>query len=113
MISVEIEPQRQAEARQTLAGLGLAQYVDFVLADAATILPTVGEMDFAFIDCEKDDYVRFFDMLHISPGGVVVADNIISHSVTEYVNHVRARPGLRSLTLPIGKGIELTRFAVP
>ena len=108
--SVEIEPERQAEARQTLADLGLAQYVEFILADAASILPTTGEMDLVFIDCEKDDYVRFFDMLRTSPGGVVVADNIISHSMTEYVNHIRARPGLRSLTLPIGKGIELTRF---
>lgn len=110
VISVEIEPERQAEARQTLANLGLAQYVEFILADAASILPTTGEMDLVFIDCEKDDYVRFFDMLRTSPGGVVVADNIISHSMTEYVNHIRARPGLRSLTLPIGKGIELTRF---
>jgi len=49
-------------------------------------------------------------MLRISPGGVVVADNIIYHAMIEYVNHVRSRPGLRSLTLPIGKGIELTRF---
>jgi len=55
VISVEIEPQRQAEARQTLAGLGLAQYVELVAADAVTILPTVGEMVFAFIDREKDD----------------------------------------------------------
>jgi predicted O-methyltransferase YrrM len=107
------EPQRQAEARQTLAPLGLAPYVEFILADAATILPTVGEMDLVFIDSEKDDYVRFFDMLRISPGGLVVADNVISHSMGEYVNHVRARPGLRSLTLPIGKGIELTRFPAP
>jgi caffeoyl-CoA O-methyltransferase len=113
VISAESEPQRQAEARQTLARLGLAPYVEFILADAATILPTVGEMDLVFIDSEKDDYVRFFDMLRISPGGLVVADNVISHSMGEYVNHVRARPGLRSLTLPIGKGIELTRFPAP
>jgi caffeoyl-CoA O-methyltransferase len=113
VISVEIEPERQAEARQTLAGLGLTEYVEFVLADAATVLPTVGEMDIVFIDCEKDDYIRFFDMLRLSPGGVVLADNIISHSMTEYVNHVRSRPSLRSLTLPIGKGIELTRFPLP
>jgi caffeoyl-CoA O-methyltransferase len=113
VISVEIEPARHAEARQTLAGLGLAQYVEFILADAASILPTVDEMDLVFIDCEKDDYVRFFDMLRISPGGVVVAENIISHSMTGYVNHVRSRAGRRSLTLPIGKGIELTSFPTP
>lgn len=110
VVSVEIEARRQAEARQTLASLGLSPYVEFVLADAATILPSLGEMDFVFIDCEKEDYIRFFDMLRLSPGGVVVTDNIISHSMADYVRHVRSRPGVESLTLPIGKGIELTHF---
>jgi len=26
------------------------------------------------------------------------------------VDHVRGRPGVESLTLPIGKGLEVTRF---
>jgi predicted O-methyltransferase YrrM len=59
VVSVEIELERQDEARQTLLSLGLAQYVEFVLGDADSILPNVGEMDFVFIDCEKDDYVVF------------------------------------------------------
>jgi predicted O-methyltransferase YrrM len=108
--SIEIEPQRQAEARVTLARLALASYVDFVLADAATVLPTTGPIELAFIDCEKQDYVRFFDMLRLTAGGVVVADNILSHSLTDYVQHVRARRGVESITLPIGQGMEVTRL---
>ena len=61
------------------------------------------------MDCEKDDYIRFFDMLPMRSGGIVVADNIISHSLSDYVAHVRARPGAESITLPIGKGLEVTR----
>jgi predicted O-methyltransferase YrrM len=65
-------------------------------------------MDFILIDCEKDDYIRFFDMLKLEPGAIVVADNILSHSLTDYVSHVRSRR-LESITLPVGKGLELSR----
>jgi predicted O-methyltransferase YrrM len=109
LTSIEIEPLRQAESRQTIGRLGLDPWVDFVLADAVAILPQQDAIDFALIDCEKEDYLRFFDMLHMRKGGIVVADNIISHDLTEYVAHVRSLAGLESITLPIGKGLEVTR----
>lgn len=108
--SVEIEPTRQAEARRTLAGLGLADRVDFVNGDAAVLLPVIDPQAFVLIDCEKDDYVRFFDLLPLAPGAVVVADNILSHGLDDYVRHVRSVPGAESITLSVGKGLEVTRF---
>ena len=108
--SIERERQRQAEARKTLSHLGLSRYVDFILGDAGLVLETLSEFDLVFIDCEKADYIRFFDLLRVPAGGTVVADNIISHSLTDYVAHARSRPGVESLTLPIGKGLEITRF---
>lgn len=109
LLSIEIEPGRQDEARDTLARLGLGSFVDFVLADAAQVLPSQSAFDLALIDCEKEDYIRFFDMLPMRPGGIIVADNIISHSLAGYVEHVRRRPGVESITLSIGKGLEVTR----
>jgi predicted O-methyltransferase YrrM len=108
--SIEREPRRQSEARQTLARLGLDAHVEFVLADAECVLPTLGEFDVVFIDCEKEDYVRFFDMVHVRPGGIVVADNVISHNLMRYVAHVRSQSAVESMTLPIGKGLEITRI---
>jgi predicted O-methyltransferase YrrM len=55
--SIEIEPQRQNESRKSLRGLGLEQFVDYICDDAAIVLPRLGEMDLALIDCEKEDYV--------------------------------------------------------
>jgi len=109
LTSLEIEPLRQAEARRTIDALGLSPFVRFVLGDAARTLPSLEPQEFALIDCEKEDYVRFFDLLPLAPGAVVVADNVLSHALTEYVRHVRGRPGAESVTLPIGKGLELTR----
>jgi predicted O-methyltransferase YrrM len=110
LISIEIEADRQAEAKQIIDSLGLGECVDFLLGDAADILPTLGKMSFALIDCEKEDYLRFFDMLTLGRGSVVVADNILSHDLTDYVGRVRTRPGVESMTLPIGKGLEVTRI---
>jgi predicted O-methyltransferase YrrM len=110
LVSLEIEPARQAESKETLGRLGLASFVDYRLADAASVLPELEAQELVLIDCEKDDYVRFFDMLRLSPGAVVVADNILSHGLADYVAHVRARNDAESITLPIGKGLEVTRI---
>jgi predicted O-methyltransferase YrrM len=109
--SIEIEPNRQAESRETLKSLDLDRFVHHICDDAANVLPGFGEVDIALIDCEKEDYIRFFDMLKIAPGGLVIADNILSHSLSDYVAHVRSRPRVEYITLAIGKGLEITRFA--
>jgi predicted O-methyltransferase YrrM len=109
LTSIEIEATRQAESRETLRSLELDGFVDYVCDDASNVLPKLGELDLALIDCEKEDYIRFFDMLKIAPGGIVLADNILSHSLTDYVAHVRKR-GVESITLAIGKGLEVTRI---
>lgn len=110
LTSIEIEATRHAESRERLRGLGLEALVDYISQDAAQVLPGLGPVDFVLIDCEKEDYIRFFEMLKVAPGGIVVADNIISHSLEDYVVHVRQRAGVESITLPVGKGLEITRF---
>lgn len=110
LISLEIEPARQAEAKETIASLGLGPWVEFVLGDAGDLIPRFGDLDFVLIDCEKTDYIRFLDMLRLSPQAIVVADNIISHDMRDYVAHVRASRDAESITLPVGKGLEVTRF---
>ena len=110
LLSIEIEASRQAEARETLDSLDLSAHVELILGDAATVLPTLEAMPFTLIDCEKEDYIRFFDMLKLAPGSIVVADNILSHDLSDYTRYVRSRPGIESMTLPIGKGLEITRI---
>src|SRR5690348_11918450 len=66
VVSIEKEAERQSQSRQTLRGLGLEQFVEYICDDAARVLPRLGEMDLVLIDCEKEDYARFFDMLRIA-----------------------------------------------
>jgi predicted O-methyltransferase YrrM len=110
LVSIEIEPARQAESKQTLGDLGLADHVDYVLGDAGTVLDRYDGLEFVLIDCEKEDYIRFFDQLRLAPGAIVVADNIVSHDLWDYVRHVRGVPGIESITIPVGKGLEVSRL---
>jgi predicted O-methyltransferase YrrM len=110
VVSIEIEPTRQALAQQHLAKLDLAGHVEFVRADAGDVLPGYEGLDFVLIDCEKDDYIRFLGLLRLTRGAVVVADNILSHDLGKYVKAVRSYPGVESMTLAIGKGLEVSRF---
>ncbi len=112
VVSIEIEPARQALAQQRLAELGLADHVEFVRADAGEVLAEYEALVFVLIDCEKDDYIRFLDRLRLAPGAVVVADNILSHDLGQYVQAVRGHSGVESVTLAVGKGLEVSRFTV-
>jgi hypothetical protein len=49
---------------------------------------------------------------NLDPDGAepIVADHIISHSLTSHAAHVRSQLGVESITLPIGKGLEVTRL---
>ena len=111
--SLEKEPARQHESKATIKRLGLSAHVEYVLGDATDFLAEAREFDFVLIDCEKEDYARFFDMLRLPVGGIVVADNILSHDLSAYTSHVRGLTGFESILLPIGKGLEVTKRSVP
>src|SRR5260370_27867988 len=56
VISIEREPLRQADARQTIARLRLHQNVHFVLGAAASVIPVEDDLHFPFIVYEKGAY---------------------------------------------------------
>jgi predicted O-methyltransferase YrrM len=43
-------------------------------------------------------------------GGIIVADNVISHAedLKEYIDQVRANPNTQSVLVPVGRGEEVT-----
>ncbi len=49
----------------------------------------------------------------LSPGAIIVADNMIfpgGPEVARYGRAVRAKPGITSVLLPVGQGIEISRY---
>ena len=69
-------------------------------------------------DIWKDLYVPCLDLFYpkLAPGVVIAADNMIEPAAAhaeaaDYRRAVRAKPQMQSMLLPLGQGIELSRFA--
>jgi len=118
LITLEIHPTKQQHARATIAKAGLADYVDFRLGDALTTLAALsGPIDFVLLDLWKDLYIPCFDLFYprLSPGAFVIADNMIfpeeqRQRAALYRAHVRTKKLVDSVLLPVGGGLELSRF---
>ena len=96
-----------------LARAGLSGLVTQRLGDAPALLPTLpGPWDLVFLDPEKELYVAawlsFKD--HVRPGGLVVADNLLSHAedLAGYREAVRADGRFDTVLVPLGLGLEVS-----
>ena len=113
VLSVEVEPQRAELWRANVADAGLDEWAELVEGDALAVAAELEDtFDVVFIDAEKDDYERLFELARprLEPGGLVVADNVLSHVETlgAYSAARQADPDLVSVTVPLDRGLELT-----
>jgi len=107
----EILPERAADANRNLADAGLDAVARVVAGDArATVASLPGPFDIVFIDAEKDDYVDHFQAVvrRVRLGGLILADNVISHDLSEYQAMLRSSSDVETVTIPIGRGVEFT-----
>jgi predicted O-methyltransferase YrrM len=112
LICILSNSQALLDAMVAMKELGLSRVVEFMIGDAEDILPQYEDVDFALIDCMKEHNVELFEVLRFnSTRAVVVADNLFDRKATAaYAKIIKNRPGARSITLPIGKGIEISRL---
>jgi predicted O-methyltransferase YrrM len=113
VLSLELDPRKCEAWRQNIADAGLEAWAELVEGDAFENLPAIDDVfDIVFIDAEKDDYERLFELARgkVEPGGLFVADNVLSH-VDTLGAYSRARqddPTLESVTVPLDRGLELS-----
>ena len=113
VLSLEHDPQKIDAWRSNIAEAGVADWVDLVQGDALETLPAIDDVfDVVFLDAEKDDYERLFQLARtkLEPGALVVADNVLSHEETlgAYSKARQADPTLESVTVPLDRGLELS-----
>jgi len=116
LITMELQDYKSAYAREMATKAGLAGYIDFRVGDAVRMIDELpGKVDFVLLDLWKDLYVPCLEAFYpkLNPGAIVVADNMIrpgGEEVKRYGRAVRAQPGMTSVMLPVGTGIEVSRF---
>ncbi|HEX7080623.1 MAG TPA: class I SAM-dependent methyltransferase [Gammaproteobacteria bacterium] len=115
---LEIHPRKVDYARAELEKAGLAEHVEFRVGDALETLKTLpGPFDFVLIDLWKDLYTATFDAVYpkLADGALIVADNMLypesaRANADAYRRRVRAAKDMSSVMLPIGSGIEVSRY---
>jgi len=110
VIGSEIRPERVAAANANLAAAGLQDVAVVLEGDAAELVRQCERIDFLFLDAEKDDYGRLFLAAfdRVVPGGLIVADNVVSHDCRAYQEFVRSRSDVLTITIPFERGLEWT-----
>jgi predicted O-methyltransferase YrrM len=113
VLSLEIDPLKAEAWRKNVSEAGLDDTADLIEGDALETLPGIDDVfDLVFLDAEKDDYERLFELARtkLEPGALVIADNVLSHQETlgAYSRARQADPSLLSVTVPLDRGLELS-----
>jgi predicted O-methyltransferase YrrM len=113
VVSLEHDPVKCEAWRTNVADAGLEEWAELAEGDAKeTLAATEDTFDVVFLDAEKDDYETLFALARplLEPGGLVVADNVLSHVETlgAYSAARQTDPSLSSVTVPLDRGLELS-----
>ncbi|HET7566464.1 MAG TPA: class I SAM-dependent methyltransferase [Gaiellaceae bacterium] len=113
VLSLEQDPAKIDAWRANVEEAGLSDWAELLEGDALETLPAVDDVfDVVFIDAEKEDYERLFQIARgkVEPGALVVADNVLSHPdpLAFYSAARQADPTLESVTVPLDRGLELS-----
>jgi predicted O-methyltransferase YrrM len=116
LISMELHAYKTEFAREMAEEAGLSEHIDFQIGDAVEMikaLPT--SVDFVLVDLWKDLYIPCLEAFYpkLNAGAIIVADNMFmpgNDDVKRYGEAVRAKPGITSVLLPVGSGIEVSRY---
>jgi predicted O-methyltransferase YrrM len=113
VISLEIEPDRTAQAASNLTEAGVKAFVDLRTQDAAEALASFADdaFDLIFLDAERAEYSRYWPELIrvLRRRGLLVVDNTLSHAkeLVEFSELVYASPEVTSTLLTVGAGVML------
>src|SRR6266851_42823 len=116
LITMELADFKSAHASEMASKAGLVGHVDFKVGDAVQMISELPMgVDFVLVDLWKNLYVPCLEAFYpkLNPGAIIVADNMLrpaTEDVKRYGRAVRAKPGITSVLLPVGSGIEISRF---
>ncbi len=107
--TLELDAAKIKRARQNFTLAGVDDLVTIVEGDAHQTLGTLkGSFDLAFLDAEKEFYLDFLEPLVglLRRGGVLVADNVLSHAqeLAPFREAAESRTDLECVLVPFLRG---------
>ena len=113
LITFELLPEKADLAKKTFKKAKVNNFVELVHGDARGHVKGYEEVAFCFLDAEKEMYQEFYDMVvpNLVPGGLLVADNAVSHKgdLEEVLVKAETDGRVDSIVVPIGRGLLVCR----
>lgn len=104
----EILPEKVKIARETFRSACVEESITLVEGDARELLSGMKEIAFCFLDAEKEVYADCYELVipRLVPGGLLVADNAISHreNLQPVLDRAHSDNRVDALVIPIGTG---------
>jgi predicted O-methyltransferase YrrM len=112
LVSIERNPLKLEMARQNLLRAGLLNSVTLLEGEASATLKTLpGPFDCVFFDADRISAPQQLEVLmpKLKPDVFLLADNVLSHpgEIADYLTAVAGLVGFSSVTVPIGKGLNV------
>jgi caffeoyl-CoA O-methyltransferase len=113
LTTFEVLPEKAHLAQETFRLARVEDVVELVQGDARAYLQDYARVSFCFLDAEKDQYLECYELLvpHMAKGGLLVADNAISHreALKPFLHRALSDERVDSLIVAIGKGQLVSR----
>jgi caffeoyl-CoA O-methyltransferase len=125
LVTIDINEELEDRVRQSFTEAGIQQQVDFRIGSAADIIPTLQQnFDLVFIDADKENYSRYFDLVidRVTLSGYILADNVLwsgkvldpkpdkdTKAIIDFNSKVHNDARVENVLLPIRDGIMLMR----
>jgi caffeoyl-CoA O-methyltransferase len=127
LITLECNPEMEDFATPYFVEAGLKNMISMKIGDAAKIIEELeGPFDLVFIDADKENYIKYFDMVFpkVKAGGYILADNTLwygrvilpgaesdreTSGIINFNKHILQHIGIEHLLLPIRDGIMMVR----
>jgi predicted O-methyltransferase YrrM len=125
VVTIEYSEEHCKTARGFIREAGLASRIEVIEGKAIPELEKMkGPIDMAYVDCVKEEYVRYLELLvpRLADRGVIVADNVLwrgdvarpeapgadtlrAHALGAFNEALVRHPELRGVVLPLGDGV--------
>jgi predicted O-methyltransferase YrrM len=125
VVTIELSEELVKMARGFIEEAGLSSRIEVVQGSAIAELEKIaGPIDMAYVDCVKEEYPRYLELLvpRLAERGVLVADNVMwrghvarpeaggseaprARALGAFNDALVNHPAMRALILPLGDGV--------
>ena len=125
--TIDNNPEMEDMALRFFKEAGLEQSILMHIGEALQIIPGIaGPFDIVFIDADKENYIRYFDLVisKVSAGGWIIADNALWYGkvidpealadsetagIVAFNDYIQSHPAVENVLLPVRDGLLIMR----